>query len=161
MTGRAVVATHHIECEAFFEQAPNPDSRIILSNEHDTIGQRKVSLDWRLTPLDFRTYRATAEIFRAELERLKLGDAKIAASSLPDAEIMPKLAGAAHHLGTTRMSDDARKGVVDRDCKVHGIDNLYVSGGSIFPTGGWAWPTFTMVALGLRLADRVQQRLMS
>jgi choline dehydrogenase-like flavoprotein len=55
------------------------------------------------------------------------------------------------------MADDPRLGVVDRHCRVHGMDNLHIAGSSVFPTGGWAFPTFTIVALSLRLADRLQK----
>jgi Choline dehydrogenase and related flavoproteins len=75
---------------------------------------------------------------------------------LADADGTPQVRGTAHHLGTTRMADDPRHGVVDRDCRVHGMANLHVAGSSVFPTGGWAFPTFTIVALSLRLADRLQ-----
>jgi choline dehydrogenase-like flavoprotein len=64
--------------------------------------------------------------------------------------------GTAHHLGTTRMAERADEGVVDRDCRVHGLANLHVAGSSVFPTGGWAFPTFTIVALSLRLAAHLQ-----
>jgi choline dehydrogenase-like flavoprotein len=61
-----------------------------------------------------------------------------------------------HHIGTTRMADDPREGVVDADCRVHGVSNLYVAGSSVFPTAGNANPTLTIVALALRLADRLK-----
>ena len=64
-----------------------------------------------------------------------------------------------HHMGTTRMSHAAADGVVDPDCRVHGVDNLYVAGGSVFPTGGHSNPTLTLLALALRLADRLKQTL--
>jgi choline dehydrogenase-like flavoprotein len=67
--------------------------------------------------------------------------------------------GARHHMGTTRMHADPRRGVVDADCRVHGITNLYVAGSSVFPTSGAANPTLTIVALALRLALHLQNRL--
>jgi choline dehydrogenase-like flavoprotein len=62
-------------------------------------------------------------------------------------------------MGTTRMHDDPKQGVVDRNCRVHGIDNLFVAGSSVFPTGGAANPTLTLLALTLRLADHLRPRL--
>jgi choline dehydrogenase-like flavoprotein len=62
-------------------------------------------------------------------------------------------------MGTTRMSDDPASGVVDRDCRVHGVANLYVAGSSVFPTGGYVTPTFTIVALALRMADHIKGSL--
>jgi len=67
--------------------------------------------------------------------------------------------GTAHHIGTTRMSASPSSGVVDPQCRVHGVDNLYVAGSSVFPTGGWAFPTLTIVALALRVADSLRQRM--
>jgi len=66
----------------------------------------------------------------------------------------------AHHLGTTRMSDNPRDGVVDSNCRVHGMTNLYVAGSSVFPTGGHANPTLTLIALTLRLADHLKKTLL-
>ena len=60
-------------------------------------------------------------------------------------------------MGATRMHRDPRQGVVDEDCKVHGIANLFVAGSSVFPTGGFANPTLTIVALATRLADHLKQ----
>ena len=64
-----------------------------------------------------------------------------------------------HYMGTTRMSNDPRKGVVDADCRVHGMTNLYVAGGSVFPTGGGGMVTFNIVALAIRLADHLKTEL--
>jgi choline dehydrogenase-like flavoprotein len=62
-----------------------------------------------------------------------------------------------HHMGTTRMADDPARGVVDRDLKVHGLGNLHVGGSSVWVTGcGATNPTLTIVALALRLADRLR-----
>ncbi|WP_428487584.1 GMC family oxidoreductase [Rhodopila sp.] len=163
LLGRPVVPLHRIDFEGFFEQAPNPDSRVSLADTIDALGQQRVRLDWRLTELDRRTYRAAADIFGSELARLGLGRVQLDPWLRPGADGgvdgNPEIQGVAHHLGTTRMSDDPRKGVVDPDCRIHGIDNLYVVGGSVFPAGGWAFPTFTIVALALRLTDHLTQRL--
>jgi choline dehydrogenase-like flavoprotein len=80
---------------------------------------------------------------------------------LPDneAEILPGANGDYHHIGTTRMHDNPRLGVVDKDCKVHGLANLFVAGSSVFPTGGFANPTFTIVALAIRLGDHIKMLL--
>ncbi len=69
------------------------------------------------------------------------------------------LSGNYHFIGATRMSPDPRDGVVNANCKVHGVDNLYVAGCSVFPTGGHANPTLTIVALAIRLADHLRSRL--
>jgi choline dehydrogenase-like flavoprotein len=89
-----------------------------------------------------------------ELERHGLGRVLVGADDPPDPN-------AHHHVGTTRMHADARLGVVDADSRVHGLANLFVTGSSVFPTGGFANPTLTIVALALRLADHLEARLAS
>jgi choline dehydrogenase-like flavoprotein len=159
LANRPVVASHRIDLEGFFEQAPNPASRITLSDTPDALGQRRVRMDWQMTALDSRTFRRAAELFGSELARLGLGRLQLDPWLRDGSGGVPHLGGAAHHLGTTRMSNDPRQGVVDGNCRVHGIDNLHVVGGSVFPTGGWAFPTFTIVALALRLSAHLRQRL--
>lgn len=160
LTDRPAVSNSHVELVGYFEQAPNPESRITLGEETDALGQRKVCVDWRLTPLDHRTYRRSATLFGNELARACDGHFALAPWLADPDHVKPEIHGTAHHIGTTRMSDDPTKGVVDRDCKVHGMDNLHVAGSSVFPTGGWAFPTFTIVALSLRLADELRGLLM-
>ena len=63
-----------------------------------------------------------------------------------------------HHLGTTRMHRDPQRGVVDPDGSVHSTTNLYVAGGSVFPTGGYLNPTLTILALAFRTAATIRQR---
>lgn len=152
---KPTVRSNRVELIGYFEQAPNPDSRITLADERDILGLRKVCVDWRLTALDRHTYRTAAALFGAELARACGGTYQPAAWLSGDDHVTAQVHTTAHHLGTTRMSDDPRQGVVDRQCRVHGIDNLHVAGSSVFPTGGWAFPTFTVVALSLRLADRL------
>ncbi len=161
LTDRPAVSNSHVELVGYFEQAPNPESRITLGEETDALGQRKVCVDWRLTPLDHRTYRRSATLFGNELARACDGHFALAPWLADPDHVKPEIHGTAHHIGTTRMSDDPTRGVVDRDCKVHGMDNLHVAGSSVFPTGGWAFPTFTIVALSLRLADELRGLLMS
>jgi choline dehydrogenase-like flavoprotein len=90
------------------------------------------------------------------LQRLGIG----ALAPLPREEIEgwpENLESGWHQLGTTRMHSDERSGVVDADARVHGMSNLYVAGGSVFPTGGTAPPTLTIVALALRLAAHLSR----
>jgi len=138
------------------EQEPNPSSRVTLGRERDALGMRRVHLAWRLTERDRRTLIATAQLLTTEFTRLGIGTITPAAwlaeaNGWPDA-----LSGGPHHSGTTRMADDPGRGVVDRNGRVHGVDNLYVAGPSVFPTIGYANPGLTTVALALRLADHLQ-----
>lgn len=144
------------------EQAPNPDSRVLLSEDRDPLGVPRVRLDWRTCELDVHSVRGLVSVLDSELRRLRLGRVE-AADWLMDGSsewrtdplVSMHPIGGYHHMGTTRMSDSPRSGVVDRDGRVHGIGNLYVAGSSLFPTGGWANPTVTIVALALRTADRI------
>lgn len=144
------------------EQAPNPDSRVLLSEERDAFGNPRANLDWRLGDLDKHSQRVLVRTFDAELRRLGKGTATPSDwLSDPDPQwpIDPTVGNHPlanyHQMGGTRMSDDPAKGVVDADCRVHGYDNLYVAGSSVFPTGGWANPTLTIIALSLRLAEHL------
>lgn len=138
------------------EQRPNRDSRVTLSDRGDALGLPLARLDWRLAPEDkaslVRNLRALGGAFAAAgLGRMHI--------ELPPGEAWPaELTGGNHHMGTTRMSADPREGVVDADCRVHGMANLYVAGSSVFPTCGAANPTLTIVALALRLADHLRRR---
>jgi choline dehydrogenase-like flavoprotein len=142
---------------ARMEAAPNPDSRVTLVRERDALGMRRVKLDWRLSEIDKRSAVRAVEIVGAELGRAGLGrlrvDVSERESGWPD-----DIAGGWHHMGTTRMSDDPRRGVVDRNCRVYGLSNLFVAGSSVFPTAGSGTPTLTLVALALRLADHLKSR---
>ncbi|GGA40566.1 GMC oxidoreductase [Dyella nitratireducens] len=153
---KSTVRSNRVELIGYFEQAPNPDSRITLARERDVLGLPKVCVDWRLTALDRHTYRTAAALFGTELARACGGTYQPAAWLNDDDNTTAKVHTTAHHLGTTRMSDDPQRGVVDTRCRVHGVDNLHIAGSSVFPTGGWAFPTFTVVALALRLADQLR-----
>lgn len=142
------------------EQAPNPDSRVTLSDRRDRLGLRRARLDWRLTELDKRSIRTLVDLTGQEFRRLGLGEVTPEEWLVAEDNSWPAwLRGGYHHMGTTRMSTDFRKGVVDPDGRIHGMANLYVAGSSVFPAGGYANPTLTVVALALRLADHVRERL--
>ena len=144
------------------EQAPNPDSRVLLSAERDSLGNPRADLDWRLGELDKHSQRVLVRTFDAELRRLGRGSATPSdwlADPDPQWPIDPTVGNHPlanyHQMGGTRMSADPGAGVVDADCRVHGYANLYVAGSSVFPTGGWANPTMTIIALALRLAEHL------
>jgi choline dehydrogenase-like flavoprotein len=141
------------------EQTPNPASRVMLSQERDALGQNRLVLFWRLTEMERRTYRRAQELAALEFGRLGIG--RVNARPLPDDGWPADMFGSRHHMGTTRMSDDPKTGVVDADCRVHGLSNLYIAGSSVFPTSGYANPTLTIVALALRLGDELRRRMMS
>jgi choline dehydrogenase-like flavoprotein len=137
------------------EQAPNPASHVTLDDARDAFGLRRVKIDWRMLQIDRRTVVRGEEIIDAELRRLGIGSVV----PLPQEEIEgwpDTLEGGWHQLGTTRMHADAERGVVDPNARVHGMSNLFIAGGSVFPTCGTAPPTLTIVALALRLASHLK-----
>lgn len=136
------------------EQAPNPNSRVTLAAERDALGQNRVQLNWQLNSLDIRSIIRAQKIIDEELRRAGLGYLYI---ELDDETPPPDLHGGYHHMGTTRMHIDPKKGVVNESCRVHGISNLFIAGPSVFPTGGYANPVLTFVALAVRLADHVKE----
>ncbi len=138
------------------EQLPNPDSRVTLMEECDALGQRRARLDWRMTHLDMKTIIRGQEIIDEELRNAGLGRLHI---EMHEEVPPPHLTGGWHHMGTTRMHTDPRQGVVDENCRVHGVSNLFIAGPSVFPTGGYANPVLTIVALSLRLADHIKKRM--
>lgn len=139
------------------EQAPNAESRIVLDTVVDALGMPRARLDWRVTGLESKTLTEFAQHVASQFERAGLGRVRLAGP--PDFE-QRNVPGAArdifHHMGTTRMSHDPRDGVTRPDLRCHEVDNLYLAGPSVFPAGGIANPTFTALALTLRLADHLK-----
>ena len=134
------------------EQAPTATSRVRLGRRVDRLGLPVTVLDWRLNRRDVDSIRQTVDIFGESVRRAGVGTVT---STLGAGQPPPAIFGNWHHLGTTRMHDDPTHGVVDENCRVHGMANLYIAGGSVFPTGGYANPTLTIVAMSLRLADHL------
>jgi hypothetical protein len=140
------------------EQAPNPDSRVSLIDKKDALGLNRIQLDWRTTEIDKHTIRTMIRTIGAELGRLGYGRIRMwdwlveKNSNWP-----PSFNGSNHHIGTTRMTDDPKTGVVDKNRRVHSVNNLYIAGSSVFTTSGYANPTLTIVALALHLADHLKQ----
>jgi choline dehydrogenase-like flavoprotein len=138
------------------EQAPNPDSRVTLGARRDALGLPVARVDWRIDESDRASIRASQQVVDAALRAAGLGRV---AAPLGDEDPPALFEGNYHHLGTTRMHVDPACGVVDGDCRVHGIRNLYVAGSSVFPTFGCSNPTLTLVALALRLAGHLRREL--
>ncbi len=142
------------------EQAPNPNSRVTLSAEKDRLGMPRVRFDWQLTELDKRSIRTFYKVLGQEMGRTDIGRVQIRDWLLGDDRSWPSfLSGGWHHMGTTRMHVDPKQGVVDANCRVHGIGNLYVAGAAVYPTAGSANPTLTLVALSLRLSNHLRTTL--
>lgn len=142
----------YFEVTAAFEQSPNFESRIKLAEEKDYLGQNKVELHWAIDERDLNSLERTVELFAREIGRSNIGRMRV------DIKIKDWPAGY-HHMGTTRMHVDPERGVVDENCRMHEVDNLYVAGSSVFPVSGAANPTLTLVALAIRLSDHLKETM--
>jgi len=144
--------------DIMIEQRPEPSNRISLSLERDPLGLRKAVIDWNLGAGDKENLRRCLELLATEFGRAGLGRIRIEQEQRSRAfgELMSL---GDHHMGTTRAHIDSRQGVVDGNLKVHSVANLYVAGSSVFPTGGHVPPTLTIVALAIRMADHIRQKL--
>ncbi|HEY6977248.1 MAG TPA: GMC family oxidoreductase [Chitinophagaceae bacterium] len=143
------------------EQAPNPNSRVTLDTEKDSLGMPRAMLNWELTPLEKNSLRMINTIIGQEAGRISMGRVKVY-DYLQDEKdkSWPSFTGGGwHHMGTTRMGNDPKQSVVDANCKVHGIDNLYMAGSSCYVTAGAVNPTLTLIALTLRLSDHIKERI--
>lgn len=151
----AQTAPARVMLQTHAEQAPNPDSRVTLSEGRDRFGVPLPQVDWRLSELDRRTAQVMVETVAHEFRRLGLGEVS-AEPWLAGADWRPRLSDSYHHMGTTRLGTDPKSSVVNGDCRVHGVEGLYVAGSSVFPASGFANPTLTLTALAIRLSDHLK-----
>lgn len=133
------------------EQVPDPENRIVLDARDDAFGSARPELTLRLTPQEREGHERGLELAASEFGLDVSRSMK---------QMRLKLDGRRygffwHHMGTTRMDGDPSRGVVDLNCRVHGMSNLFIAGSSVFPTGGCAPPTLAIVALALRIADEI------
>ncbi|WP_072395374.1 GMC family oxidoreductase [Hyphomicrobium sp. CS1GBMeth3] len=155
---RSTALVRHFEIQSALEPVPDRDNRVTLSERRDELGMSRPRLSWRIGEAEKRTHLAALNAIKSAIEGHGLGSVEIRGDDM-GAEWETLVLPSNHHMGTTRMSENAREGVVDADCRVHGYGNLFVAGSSVFPTGAGQPPTFTIVALALRLADTVAASL--
>lgn len=142
---------------AMIEPTPDPSNRVTLSEERDAFGLRRPALRWRIAEHDRENLWRCYEIIAMELARIGAGRVRLLRDREDALWEDPRLLSYGnHHIGTTRMSANPKRGVVDADARVHGLPNLYVAGSSIFPTASHVPPTLTVVALAIRLADHLR-----
>jgi choline dehydrogenase-like flavoprotein len=141
------------------EQEPNRESRLILSRQNDPLGSPRVTALWKISIAERRSVMRLGQLLQEELPKAGMPvpvlDDWIVESRPHEASLVDM----AHTLGTTRMSDDPKTGVVDSRCMVHGVSGLYIAGGSVFPTSGHANPTLMIVSLAIRTADQIKNDL--
>jgi len=143
------------------EQAPNPNSRVTLGSEKDELGVPRANLHWQLTALDKYSVRKIYEILGQQFGLAGIGRIRLKEflRDENDETFPDSTNGGWHHMGTTRMSNDPKNGVVNSNCQVHGISNLYIAGSGCYVTSAAPNPTLTVTALSLRLSDYLKGKM--
>jgi choline dehydrogenase-like flavoprotein len=149
--GNGAIASYRVKFVT--EQAPHQKSRIKLGTELDTLGQRKLEVDWCFTSQDRQSMEKTLELLTQRFEAVGLGTFDFG----DEPPTLENMTDAAHQMGTTRMASRPEDGVVDTNCRVFGTENLYVASSAVFPTGPSYSPTFTILALARRLGQHLLQ----
>jgi len=139
------------------EQEPNPLSRVTLNSQSDATGVPQVNIDWRYTAGDVATVSRSIQILANDIQQSGAGTFAYD-TALLEFEMTRYGAYGGHHIGTARMGSDERSSVVNSDCRVHGVSNLYISSSAVFPTSSQANPTLTIVAMACRLAEHLQHQ---
>jgi len=150
--------SNRFSLEMHGEQAPRADSRVTLTDRHDALGMPQLRVDWRYGREDIESVDRTLALMARELENSGAGRLEYDRATL-DEDLMRFGAYGGHHIGTARMGSDPRTSVVNADCQVHSVRNLFVAGSAVFPTSSQANPTLTLIALALRLGKHLSRRL--
>ena len=148
-----------LNIDGICEQVPDPESRIMLSDQTDKFGVPLAKIHWKIDANAKRSLARLAEIMREEFIRVGLPEPELEDWIVNDKPEDATIIDVAHTLGTTRMSADPMTGVVDANCRVHGTENLYVTGGSVLPTSSHVNPTLMLLSLTVRLADHLKNDL--
>lgn len=164
------------------EQQLDPESRVLLGRDRDPLGMPRVELDWRHSELDRRSIVTGLQLLGRTLGRTGVGRLQVVLGGASSDQVPADGASALgvygvsvddidldtfpigvgyHHMCTTRMATDPTRGVVDADCRVHDLGNLYVAGSAAFATGGVSTPTLTITALALRLAEHLRRNVLA
>jgi choline dehydrogenase-like flavoprotein len=140
------------------EQASNPLSVLTLSDQRDRLGMRRLRVDWRMTDGDIESLQRAYAVLAGALTRSGVGRLDY---DPDDLAMRARAEGAygGHHIGAARMSSTPSEGVVDLQCRVHGVGNLFLASAAVFPTSGQANPTLTILAITLRIASRLKNEL--
>jgi choline dehydrogenase-like flavoprotein len=150
--------TNRFSLEMHGEQAPQARSRVTLSDKLDALGMPQLRVDWHYSASDIESIARSLDVFAEEFSRSQTARLEYNRSTLEE-DLLRFGAYGGHHIGTARMGRDERTSVVDADCQVHSVHNLFVAGSAVFPTSSQANPTLTLIALSLRLGDTLGRRL--
>lgn len=148
--------TNRFSFEVHGEQMPRHDSQVSLTDKTDALGMPQIKVDWRYGKDDIESVRRTLDVMAYEFKESGVGKFEYNRDSLEE-ELMRFGAYGGHHIGTARMGTDMRTSVVDSDCKVHDVRNLFIAGSAVFPTSSQANPTLTLIAMALRLGDKLSR----
>jgi choline dehydrogenase-like flavoprotein len=152
--------SNRFSLEVHGEQIPQAASRVVLSDKIDALGMPRLRVDWRYCREDIDSIRRTLDVVASEFAQSRCAQFDYNRDTLEE-DIMRFGAYGGHHIGTTRMGTDERTSVVNAECQVHSVRNLFVAGSAVFPTSSQANPTLTLIALSLRLGNTLGQRLAS
>jgi choline dehydrogenase-like flavoprotein len=152
--------TNQYSLDFHAEQQPNHASRISLGAAVDALGVPQLNIDWRYTRGDVETVRRSLALLREDFRQSGLASFDYDPAAV-EFEMTRYGAYGGHHLGTARMGNDPGSSVVNADCRVHGVNNLFVNGAATFPTSGQANPTLSVVALSLRLAEHIKEKALT
>ena len=150
--------TNRFSLEVHAEQIPRADSRVTLTDQRDALGMPRIKVDWRHSKEDITTVERTLQAIDQELRRTGIGRFEFDPVTLED-DLLRFGAYGGHHVGTTRMGTDPKTSVVDANCRVHGVGNLFVASSAVFPTSSQANPTLTIVAMALRLTHHLTMEM--
>lgn len=142
---------------SMIEQTPNLQSRVFLGTEKDMFGMRRVMLDWQVNENDKKTVRTLGIEVAKEMARVGVARVQLEDYILDSTKDIDDFGRHAHQMGTTRMSEDPKFGVVNKNLQIHGIKNIYIAGSSVFPTGGGSNPTMNLVMLAERLGAHLSK----
>jgi choline dehydrogenase-like flavoprotein len=153
---------HKLDCMAIHvmsEQRPNPDSRLMLSEKMDILGLPMVKANWQISEADRKNVVRIGQLLSEELPKAGLPAPMMADWITENRPEDAPLVDMAHMIGTTRMSNDPKFGVVDSRCEVYGVKGLYIAGSSVFPTSSHVNPTLMILAMSIRTADELKKQL--
>lgn len=156
---RGIAHSHPVyyQLDHRIEQAPNPNSRVVISDRKDALGNPIADLNWQINDHDVKAFKVGQEMIMQKLSAMNHGRFEL--ESIDRELVENRVGGHYHQIGTTRMSESIQDGVVDSNCKVHGVDNLYIGGSSVFPTAGYSGPTMMIIAFAKRLGDHLAARM--
>ena len=149
-------AAHRYGLSYHAEQAPRRDSRVWLGERQDAFGLPRLTIDLRFSRDDAASVVTLHDALTQWLPTAGIGTlvSRMSEDERIDA-VLRQASHGTHQIGTARMAASARDGVVDGDLRAFGCSNLYVASSAVLPTSGQANPTLTVMALAMRLADRL------